>query len=107
MKRANLPPTIGKLFVRPNCALTYLVNVVRRFRFSKKFRAAAILSSLQKASWRANSLSWLGTGLVVLFELTRTSTATSLKPALDGRARSNFTLPFHMFITSRIGRLAI
>jgi len=27
MKRADLPPTIGKLFARPNCALTYLVNV--------------------------------------------------------------------------------
>jgi hypothetical protein len=36
MKCADLPPTIGKLFVSPNCALTYLVNVVRRFGFSKK-----------------------------------------------------------------------
>ena len=42
MKSVDLPPTIGKLFVRPNCALTYLVNVARRFGFSKKFRAAAI-----------------------------------------------------------------
>jgi len=41
MKRADLPPTIGKAFVAPNRALSYLVDVVRRFPPSKKFRAAA------------------------------------------------------------------
>ena len=41
MKRADLTATIRKAFVRPNCAPAYLVNVVRWFCFSKKFRAAA------------------------------------------------------------------
>jgi len=41
VKRADLPPTIEKAFVRSNRALTYLVNVVRRLGFSKKFSAAA------------------------------------------------------------------
>src|SRR6516162_4740257 len=50
MKRADLPPTIGKLFATPNCALTYLVKVVRRFSFSKNLRAAAIFTLAPKSA---------------------------------------------------------
>jgi hypothetical protein len=51
MKRADLPPTIGKAFARSNCALTDLVKVVRRFSFSKNFRAAAIFKLGPKSIW--------------------------------------------------------
>jgi len=42
MKRANLPTTIGKELVCPNCALPYLVDVIGRFCLSKDFRALGI-----------------------------------------------------------------
>jgi hypothetical protein len=42
MKRTDLPTTVGKELVCPSCALTYLVDVVRGFCFSKDFRALAI-----------------------------------------------------------------
>ena len=36
MEGPNLPTTIGQPLVYPNCAFSYLVYVIRRFRFSKK-----------------------------------------------------------------------
>src|SRR6516164_7568344 len=43
MEGSDLPPTIGQELVCPNCASSYLVNVVRRFCFSKNFRTSGIL----------------------------------------------------------------
>jgi hypothetical protein len=42
MERADLPTTVGQEFVRPNCTLTYPVDVVRGLCFSENLRAAAI-----------------------------------------------------------------
>jgi hypothetical protein len=48
MKRADLPPTVAKALVRPNCALPYLVDVIRRFCFSKNLRTFAIFNLAPK-----------------------------------------------------------
>jgi hypothetical protein len=42
MECADLPTTVGKKFVCPNGALTYLVDVIRGLCFSKYFRTPAI-----------------------------------------------------------------
>src|SRR6516164_7260026 len=55
VKRTDLPSTIGKAFVSPNCALSYLVNVVRRLRFSKNFRAATMFKLGPKRMLNSNN----------------------------------------------------
>jgi hypothetical protein len=42
MESSDLSATVGKKFVRPNCALTYPVHVVCRLRFSEYFRTVEI-----------------------------------------------------------------
>jgi hypothetical protein len=50
MKRADLPPTVAKALVRPNCALPYLVDVIRRFCFSNNLRTFAIFNLAPKST---------------------------------------------------------
>jgi hypothetical protein len=63
MECADLPTTVGKKFVCSNATLSYLVDVIRRFCFSKDFRTHAIFKLAPNSSLTSQVVWLAGRGL--------------------------------------------